>query len=181
MRCLSNCSCMLCLELKDADKNVISSKEICDNFILTESPALVKKYAENFENKKLYYFGMEETDLNIKFNEETSVKDEVEASQEDAKHKSVIYINDVDQNSETRSNVLGDSSKIVVSEILDEYMTLNRNDCNNVINVIFKNTYPYATQLINTINSCNIDYNSEEFPLGIEADIFYKNHVKRQR
>lgn len=186
MQCIENCSCILCLELNDMDENVSSEKNLpSENFILAESPGLVKKYADIFDNKNFTYFGMDIANLNKSVENNVDLKSEPliepQEKNEDNKHKSVIYINDSNKISSDDGIGASGNTNILMSEVLDEYMSLDTTDNSNIINVIFKNTYPYATQLITDINTSDIYDSLDEFPLGIEADIFNRNYRKRQR
>lgn len=167
--CDKNCSCILCLELRGCEKQVIMSAMDCStNFILRS----------NNENNKVKsgqinytFFGMEdvkslqkvikeETDENNNNNDGLIVEN---------KHKSIIYVND---NNSTISN--DTDAQIIKSEIIDEFMSLTAVENSRVITVVFKETFSYANQLVNEVMlSCQVYYDSadeDDFPLGMEAE-----------
>lgn len=93
------------------------------------------------------------------------------------RHKSVIYVNDDGKED------AGGKSTIEVSEQIDEHMSFHSIENSNVITVIFKNTFGFASQIINEVHMCGYEYYSDEsddFPLGMEADMFRQYMEKRR-
>lgn len=197
MRCVANCRCFLCLELRDLNNNVKCDRTISDNFILGKPT--FKPY-NDFKNKSLTFFGMENEDTNNNM-ENIDTKDIIckktaepfdkieliegnpPKTSEESRHKSVIYISDKEGNNNPDGNELSlnGGSNILHSVVLDEFMSLNSSDCSNVINVVFKDTYPYALKLISDVNNPYAEDSAEDFPLGVEADVFNRNYRRRQR
>ncbi|RZC39551.1 ankyrin repeat and BTB/POZ domain-containing protein 2, partial [Asbolus verrucosus] len=95
------------------------------------------------------------------------------------KHKSVIYVNDDLKGGATN---VDDNSRITITEKIDEYMTLDSIENSQIINVIFKNTFSLASQIIDDVRTCNEYYSdsSDDFPLGMEADLL-KHYMEQRR
>lgn len=191
MRCPENCSCILCLELNGCETRfTFNHKSISDNFILSK-PETEKK--ETVKETKTYtFFGMENSVLPfVKCNENNIVDFDsfktsaVEKLSENSRHnvslhKSIIYVDDA--MSKTNENgEIGGGCNVILNEILDESTSLDTVQDSNVINVIFRNTYSFATQVINDVQfpECFSDVNSDDFPLGIEANIYNKILAER--
>lgn len=263
MICSSNCQCILCLELRDVNRNVTSDKVVSENFILAANrkftyfgmdTEMTTSFSENFEsfgtntafgakqfllNKHFgakTNFGTHEhfgangnfgvgkncgadkqfgaitnfgtsqtfcagenvgannnigTNTNVGTNANSSASKNLCTGEnlsadanfsadsiEKKRHKSVIYISDNDGSNSGNS----ESEKILNSEVLDEFMTLNSSDTTNVITVVFRETFSYALRLISDINIPTKTVESgDDFPLGIEANVFNKKYLKRQR
>lgn len=163
MTCGNNCGCYLCLELKGCEKSLKNLKSFGDNFILK---------ADNNVAKKFTFFGME-----IDFSKDQFEKFSTMGAKKMSKHKSVIYINDVEKKEED------DMPIISVSEKIDEEMSVYSVDNSKVINVVFKNTFGYASQIINELHICDDDYFSDDlddFPLGMEADMI-RQYLENRR
>jgi hypothetical protein len=181
MGCDEFCKCLLCLELKGCETNLKSDNS--DNFILTKSEAINN---DCFEPTKYTFFGMEP---NTWFNnnegedENQNKVAEVSCAQNgeptENKHKSVIYVNDDLQHDATS---VEDSARITIKEKIDELMTLDSIENSHVINVIFKNTFSWASQIIDDVRTCNEYYSdsSDDFPLGMEADLL-KYYLEQKR
>ncbi|XP_063912415.1 ankyrin repeat and BTB/POZ domain-containing protein 2 isoform X1 [Zophobas morio] len=111
-------------------------------------------------------------------NEEPKVPSPENSESVENKHKSVIYVND-DLKSDER---VEDNPRITIKEKIDEYMCLDSIENSHVINVIFKNTFSLASQIIEDVRTCNEYYSdcSDDFPLGMEADML-KYYLEQRR
>lgn len=171
MTCDENCKCFLCRELNGCEERIANGKYVPDNFILSKSKANV------FDLTKYTFFGMVEDDkcTDAIHNENNF---DVKCEKAEIKHKSVIYIDKADENNND-ANVKNSNSS--VNEKVDEYMSLDSIQDSNVVNVVFKNTFSYATQIVNDIITPETwsDIDSDDFPLGIEADYFNKIYMKQ--
>lgn len=192
---------MLCRELRGINSNVQTDKLVSDNFILATNKKFTYFGMEtepNFSAHKIFsavtnfgvdkslggskHFGVDKnvvnTILGVSTEANLSAEQNLSADLiEKRRHKSVIYISDNDGSKSSNSE-----SEILNSEVLDEFMTLNSSDTTNVITVVFKETFNYALQVINEINSSIASGDSgDDLPLGIEADVFNKKYLKRQR
>lgn len=170
--CDNNCACILCLELNGSERQVIKkAMGASENFILLRSTENISAP----EPKKYTFFGIEDAHtLQKRFDQKIDENNNNEAPIE-ARHKSIIYVSttldkyDLDGSREDRE------SKIVRTEIIDEFMSLSTTENSGVVVVIFKGTFAFATQLVNEITlCCQIYYHSsddeDDFPLGMEAD-----------
>lgn len=188
MTCDENCSCLVCLQLSGCEKNL--KNDLKENFILTKSDAnktrATCKLISDSEPKVFTYFGMEIDFANNNFEKfstigkPTEIPDDLLENLEpqcktceinENKHKSVIYVNDGNNS----SKMIDANSNIVISEKIDEYMSLDTIENSSIINVVFKETFSLASQIINEIHMCGNEYYSDEsddFPLGMEADLF---------
>lgn len=164
----------MCLELNDCDGKLLNtSSAVNENFILCKS--------DSKKCKKFTYFGMEanmnDTDsLNNLYIEDDS--DEIHCNIKESLHKSVIYVNPKSL-SELSKNVK--NSEILNKEILDEHMSLYKAEGSTVINIIFKDTFSYACQIINELLMCEIfwtDDDEDNFPLGMEAEYLTRSELK---
>lgn len=196
MRCTKNCKCILCLELHGCEKRFNEAPPIIsNNFILTRSSALVRNA---MRPKKFTFFGGSGSDFDLtrsaekakraeKFSMINSSADNIHQIVEskiegelitESLHKSVIYVNDLltcDENN-------NDTQNVVLNEKVDEVTQLDTVQDSNVVNVVFKDTFAYASQILNDLNvpeDCNSDVESDDFPLGIEAHYFNKQHTNR--
>lgn len=172
MGCDEFCNCILCLELKSCDKANLSSDNT-DNFILTKP-----ENVEFRDSTKYTFFGMEKDPwLNENPPKEEEDKNEENCKITENKHKSVIYVND-----DLKTESIEDTSRITIKEIIDEYMSLDSLENSHVINVIFKNTFSLASQIIEDVRTCNEYYSdsSDDFPLGMEADML-KYYLEQRR
>lgn len=176
MICVENCNCILCRELPGCEKNIDKCDKypaVNDNFILS-APQSVLKAINSFENQ------IKSRDTH--FTPNCDKNNLNESSKCDNVHKSVIYI----------SGTLGGSkTNINNTENIDDSTTLasTETEDKNIINVIFRNSFNRAQQIINDVsceNSC-CDYSIsdddyDDFPLGMEADLLNKLQNKpRQR
>lgn len=172
MLCVENCKCILCLELPGCDTNLTSpDKQIDDNFILTVPKNSVLKTVSELENKlnkiceRKFSLSRYHSDEDIRRNKYTARNSDVN---NESVHKSVIYI----------SGTLNAESNVDVNncETIDDATTLtNTAEDKNIINVLFRNSYTNAQQIISEIsceNSC-CEYGGfeDDFPLGMEADL----------
>lgn len=178
MVCDPHCSCILCLELNGCDNKLICDNDENNNFILAP-----KKVDRVKDKKKFTFFGME-VDDNNNFKMKLNTEDQKIDKKEDVKtpevpenkHRSVIYVND---------NNKFISPEIKNSEIIDEQMSLEATESCDFINVIFKNTFSLATEIINEVEMCNdicygFDDDDDEFPLGMEADLMRQFMEKKR-
>lgn len=157
--CDENCSCILCLELRDCESQVNkATMGPLENFILRPSD-------DSGGQKNYTFFGMQDVKSLQRFGkaDENNNNDVVAKN----RHKSVIYVSD-DGNAEV-------SSEVSRSEIIDEFMSLTTVENSRVVSVVFKGTFSFATQLVNEVMfSCQVYYDSDgdedDFPLGMEAD-----------
>lgn len=181
MSCDENCECYLCRELKGCEDGTgWNGKSVPDNFILTKSKANV------FDLTKYTFFGMNEENnvnenvktCNIEKDMTFNGKSEMLA---EVKHKSVIYIDKTDENNNNTDNTTNVQNSCVMNEKVDEYLSLDSIEDSNVVNVIFKNTFSYATQIVNDVFTPETwsDIDSDDFPLGMEADYFNKIYMKQ--
>lgn len=187
MTCDENCLCLVCLQLSGCEKNLLKNDNK-DNFILAKSDNSNKNdniINSDCEPKVFTYFGMEIDFANNNFEKfstigkPTEIPDDLleNLSQEcktceinENKHKSVIYVNTDDNN----TKMIDANSNIVISEKIDEHMSLDTVENSHFINVVFKQTFSLASQIINEIHMCGNEYYSDEsddFPLGMEADL----------
>lgn len=166
--CDENCSCILCLELRGCEKQVIKNvMGSTENFILRQSTESISAI---IEPKKYTFFGIDDAQsLKDIFEGKIDENNNNNLAQE-TKHKSVIYVSST-PHSEASNNA---KTQIVRKEIIDEYTTLSAVEASRVVTVIFKATFAFATQLVNEITlSCQIYYDSgdeDDCPLGMEAD-----------
>lgn len=171
MTCDENCTCFLCRELSGCEERIENGKCVPDNFILSKSKANV------FDLTKYTFFGMVN---DSKKNNGTCNENEFETKSEkpEIKHKSVIYI---DKSDENNNNADSKNSNVLTNEKVDEYMSLDSTQDTNIVNVVFKNTFSYATQIVNDVFTPETwsDVDSDDFPLGIEADYFNKIYLKQ--
>lgn len=180
MTCEENCTCILCLQLKGSEKKLRTFSNSSDNFILSKPidfPKLNEKISDEDEPKRLTFFGMDADFEKFSTLEKTENTLPDTENPTDNRHKSVIYVND-----DGKENA-GDNSTIEVSEQIDEQMSFHSIENSNVINVIFKNTFAFASQIINEVHMCGYEYYSDEsddFPLGMEADMFRQYMDKRR-
>lgn len=171
MTCDENCSCFLCRELHGCEGRIENGKGAPENFILSKSKANV------FDLTKYTFFGMVN---DSKCAEAAANENGIEAKSEKAevKHKSVIYIDKADENN-NESDV--QNSNAPVNEKVDEFMSLDSIQDTSVVNVVFKNTFSFATQIVNDVFTPETwsDVDSDDFPLGMEADYFNKIYSKQ--
>lgn len=179
MTCEENCACILCLQLKGCERKLKTLSNDSANFILTKPsekfPKLNEKIPDDDEPKKLMFFGMD-ADFEKFSTLDKTERPEPENTPEN-RHKSVIYVNDDGKED------AGGKSTIEVSEQIDEHMSFHSIENSNVITVIFKNTFGFASQIINEVHMCGYEYYSDEsddFPLGMEADMFRQYMEKRR-
>lgn len=169
----------MCLELKGCETKLLNSScAVNENFILCKSD--LKKC------KKLTYFGMEvnmndSDSLNNLFVDDDS--DEINCNIKESLHKSVIYVDpkSLSNTSELSKNV--QNSEILNKEILDEHMSLYKAEGSTVINIIFKDTFSYACQIINELMMCEIfwiDDDEDNFPLGMEAEYLTRSELRNK-
>ncbi|XP_022902026.1 ankyrin repeat and BTB/POZ domain-containing protein 2 isoform X2 [Onthophagus taurus] len=170
MRCHKNCSCILCLELTGCEANILDQKHDT-NFILSS------KQQQQTEAKSYTFFGMDgpvrmqEEDKNQEESIKPYISEEKKVGETISNlHKSIIYVDDQEN-----------CEKVVANELIDQETSLTSVQKSNIVNVLFKNTYSYATQLINDVQlpDCYSDTGSDDFPLGIEAYIYNKISFKR--
>lgn len=183
--CDKNCCCILCLELRGCEKQVIrKAMGSSENFILRRSTENIS------EPKKYIFFGMEDAqslqnmfEKKIDENNNNNNNEREPSISAETRHKSVIYVG-ATSNSEF-PNI--SETQIVRKEIIDEYTSLSTVENSSVISVIFKDTFAFATQLVNEISlSCQIYYDSgdeDDFPLGMEAEYLTRSacyYLKRK-
>lgn len=196
MRCPENCSCILCLELNGCEKRLERSSgdvKLSDNFILAKPDGIKAKEEDGktytffgmedcgsrFENRKNTILNKEKGDFEkIKMMTLDKVKETSNTKENVSLHKSIIYVDD------SVSKIDGNerNSNVILNEILDESTCLDTVQDSNIINVIFRNTYSFATQVINDVQfpeCCLSDVNSDDFPLGIEANLYNKILAQR--
>ncbi|KAL3267211.1 hypothetical protein HHI36_011347 [Cryptolaemus montrouzieri] len=194
MKCDKNCDCILCLELIGCEENLKSNNLGNSNFILTKPDKNLNELRMG-NGKKYTFFGMQIEGDFEKFStieakntnrSECDLKDEQSehnektetCSDKDHKHKSVIYVNDSNTDSAKDSN-----EDIMKNEYIDEWMSLVSREKSTEINVVFKNTFSLASQIINEVHSGDVHQteNEEEddFPLGMEADLL--DHYLKKR
>lgn len=176
MFCDENCTCFLCRELSGCEEQLENGKIIPDNFILSKSTANV------FDLTKYTFFGMvneaaQNADDVSSIREEN--KSEIKKDVPEIKHKSVIYIDENDENNNVSTSK---NANVLVNEKVDEYMSLDSLQDSNVVNVVFKNTFSFASQIVNDIYTPETwsDIDSDDFPLGIEADYFNRMYFERR-
>lgn len=159
MACDGYCNCAACLDLKNCDQ--IIRKQINEDVVKSET--------------KYTFFGVESSDW---FSKNEDEEKKIEAPVEN-KHKSVIYVNDEPQ---LDVDNIEENSRITITEQIDEYMALDSIENSHIINVIFKNTFSFASQIIDDIRTCNEYYSDsyDDFPLGMEADLL-KQYLEQKR
>lgn len=164
MGCDEFCKCLLCLELKGCEPNL--KTENTENFILA------KPENECRDLTKYTFFGMDSNSWFDNSHKEVKVSTPNTENCEliESKHKSVIYVND---DLKLGSDAVEDNPRITIKEQIDEYMSLDSIENSHVINVIFKNTFSLASQIIEDVRTCNEYYSDtcDDFPLGMEADM----------
>lgn len=99
------------------------------------------------------------------------------------KHKSVIYINDSEKSNANALETAEETAGIKITEKIDKDFILEYLEHCKVINVIYKNTFGYACQLIDEITICAYEFyedDGDDFPLGMEADMIYQ-YLSRKR
>lgn len=179
MFCDENCTCFLCRELSGCEERLENGKIVPDNFILSKSTANV------FDLTKYTYFGMA-TETVQNADDDSSIptiqeenKSEIKSDLPEIKHKSVIYI---DENDENNNVSISNNANVVMNEKVDEYMSLDSLQDSNVVNVVFKNTFSFASQIVNDVYTPETwsDIDSDDFPLGMEADYFNRLYFERR-
>lgn len=179
MPCSQFCTCLLCRELKGCEKDITPVIH-SDNFILSKPPNK-PPIKECFDNKKYTFFGMDLPVLSDlpQLTSEVQKKSKDEVAIEN-KHKSVIYVNNENVNQDNCNDTK--ITTIKIEEKIDEFMSLDAVENSDVINVVFKNTFSLASQILEDVRTCN-DYFSDspdEFPLGMEADLLCQ-YMEQQR
>lgn len=171
MPCLENCSCVLCRELNNVSYSV---REVEDkNFILL-SPNSSKIVNDYEKTRNLHAQLISEINSKCSVIQQEFVKNKPDSSDLkycDNVHKSVVYISGSMRCDKIKQD-------ITLYENIDDSTILTffdeNTDDKNVINVVFKNSFENANQIINDINcaSAFCDFSSEDdFPLGMEADL----------
>lgn len=156
-----DCNCVLCLELNGGDKYTSVSGDGEEKIIVVEQPKKDRKLP-------FTYFGMEVENLT----------NDVVANP--AQHEiTIITIGEKEITNKEEVNIIGKETQLVAVEIsaeeADEDFILEFLE-NNVINIVYKNTFAYASQLINELQH---EYYSEDDPplsfLEDEYDLYLKN------
>ncbi|XP_018326720.1 ankyrin repeat and BTB/POZ domain-containing protein 2 [Agrilus planipennis] len=178
-----NCACFTCAQLDSIEQDV-PMHTFNDNFILHPS-----KYCDDIP-KQYTYFGAKdfvnssEEIIQAIVREKKFTFPENDSDTEDAigrknhsdvtKFKSVVYLCDNKCGENDHENCV----------TIDDEMSLDSNSDTNVIQVIFKNSFPYANSLIDDIMTCEKYFSDEDcvddLPVGIEAFIYVKHYHKRQ-
>lgn len=190
MPCLKNCKCVLCLELSNYEdfspempfiNNNNKMSQISENFILRSPPT------EKFEKTK-YLHDQLVSELNRKYNRSDSNNNSIETFDKciladsrfpDSVHKSVVYIS-----GSLKNDTFGKDSRFYDS--IDDSTVLTSSESNedkNVINVVFKNSFVSASQIIKDMNDCNVKccdeiISDDDFPLGMEAEELNKRYME---
>lgn len=198
MRCDKYCDCILCLELKGCEQHLQDNVDtVASNFILAKpDKGLNDLMAQN--GKRYTFFGMQVEGDFEKFStlgkseiKNDEIKDSLcgekviqkpedktddHSNQMSHKHKSVIYVNDG-----ASTSVEDAIEEITKNEYIDEWMSLCSRENSTEINVIFKNTFSLASQIINEVHSTSLiptdEENEDDFPLGMEAELL-KHYMK---
>lgn len=151
----------MCLELKGCENGSVPEVAPTENFFLSKP--------ESHASKKYVFFGMHE-DFSSTQEGERKKPERVLQVGEGKIHKSVIYVD----NFPDAGQVCPAGSNVLLEETVDGSTSLVSVQDSNVINVVFKNNFSFAMDIINDVhvNDGWADVHSEDFPLGIEADIF---------
>lgn len=187
MICVENCTCILCRELPGCETNIGGEKysSVNDNFILSspKNSALKLVNYNKRTSEQIFEPGDSADSLDLEDynnnNHKKYNKRQCEPSS-DSVHKSVIYI----------SGTLNNNNKINNTENIDDSTTLASSEAveeSNVINVIFKNSFNNAQQIINDVNCpgigtcCDYIESDDDFPMGMEADFLNRLQYKFSR
>lgn len=191
MPCIKNCRCVLCKELKHietcnnqsdiTDKNFIlmspRSSRISDDFERTRS--LHAKLISEI-NSKCIDIQKEFVDKCEGDRRANKAGDLLKCSSDNL-HKSVVYISGSIRSNKINKRQDGQEHASEVFENIDESTFLTYFDENdnlnerNVINVVFKNSFENANQIIKDVTCanqfCDVFFSDDDdFPLGMEAD-----------
>ncbi|XP_017767922.1 PREDICTED: ankyrin repeat and BTB/POZ domain-containing protein 2 [Nicrophorus vespilloides] len=196
-RCEKDCKCILCLQLRGCEHNLRADVRVSDNFILAKSSALVRNAMSSFAPRKYTFFGNSNFDNTEKFSTINSSADNIHQITEskvvrgkeakltmESLHKSVIYVNEMPRDENNNEEEVFGRNAVVLEERVDDYMSLDSVQDSRMVNVIFKQTFSYASQLFNDLNvqaaaccySEEDDDSSDEFPIGAEAYYFNKTN-----
>lgn len=139
----------------------------------------IEENIQKIERKRYTFFGMNDVQSLQKFFDENN-------NVAKNRHKSIIYVNSGSNNADVESDA--EMGGIVRSEVIDEWMSLNSVENSNVVTIVFKETFNYATQLVNEVMlSCRVYYESDDgddvddFPLGMEADYLTRSSCRYLR
>ena len=152
----------MCLELKGCESGSASEAAPNENFFLS-------KPESHRDGKKYVFFGMHE-DSSSTQEGDRETPEPVPQAGEGKIHKSVIYVD----NFPDGGQVPPAASNVLLEETVDGSTSLVSVQDSNVISVVFRNNFSFAMDIINDVhvNDGWSDVNSEDFPLGIEADVF---------
>lgn len=185
MPCLENCDCVLCRELSNYETFTASNKPDKNFILLSPMSARINSVFETTKNLHDQLVA----EINSKYkkncqesNDADIFYDKCELTDSrfpDSVHKSVVYIS----GSLKRDRYEDAFDNIDESTVLTFF---DSDEDKNVINVIFKNSFENANQIIRDINDCENAccdeiISDDDLPLGMEADVLNERYCSYLR